>query len=115
MAFSRSSTISSSSDESSHTLTAVVSSSPTSFEAGKKLAFQTDGNTCPKDLRPVMDHIRKSVDRNTQRLGDVIRCTKDEEVQLDTGRVISLKVGDPKVFFAHLVAKASDEYDELDW
>ena len=117
MAFTRTSTNSSSSlEETIFTTTLVFSTSLTDYCKPYKAAFQTDADTMPKDLRPVMRNILGRIDSNVYKYNDVVRVTRDTEITTDTGTVIKLKAGDPMPFWCHILPKADDAAEEvLDW
>ena len=98
MAFSRQNTVPDST-QGTHTFTAVFHKDPEDITSGSKAAFQTDGDSCPRDLRPAMAYLRKQLDLGNFKMSEVIKNTK----------------GKPIVFYCTLVPKADDSDTAVNW
>ena len=99
MAFSRQTTTPQNTNEATHTMTLVVHRDIESLGAGSKLAFQTDGDSCPRDLRAMVGSIRAQIDKGRFKMGDVLRD----------------KDGEPIPFYVTPVPKADDSAAQVDW
>ena len=98
MAFTRSTT-NVDSDAPTHTFTAVLHRDKDNIGKGSKVAFQTDGDNCPRDLRPVMSWLAKQLDAGN--------IAFNEPAKGSDGKVLQ--------FFLTCVPAATDDDTNVDW